>query len=83
MAVDNRFAQDRWNRRDGRSADTRSEIVTGPVPKTTRSDREAWVPSILLDSTASGRSRAEPPSRRTGRLASARPGQVRALRNPG
>jgi cytochrome P450 len=31
MAADDRFAQGSWNRRDGRSAGTRSEIVTGPV----------------------------------------------------
>jgi cytochrome P450 len=31
MAVDNRFAQDHWEKRDGESLGTRSEIVTGPV----------------------------------------------------
>jgi len=31
MAVDNRFAQDHWEKRDGESAGIRSEIVTGPV----------------------------------------------------
>jgi cytochrome P450 len=31
MAIDNRFAQGYWQRRDGGSAGTRSEIVTGPV----------------------------------------------------
>jgi cytochrome P450 len=31
MASDNRFAHDQWGRRGGRSAGTRSEIVTGPV----------------------------------------------------
>ena len=31
MAVGNRFAQDYWQRRDGESRGTRSEIVTGPV----------------------------------------------------
>jgi cytochrome P450 len=31
MAVDNRFTQSRWHRRDGGSVVTRSEIVTGPV----------------------------------------------------
>jgi cytochrome P450 len=31
MAAGNRFAHDRWARRDGGSAGTRSEIVTGPV----------------------------------------------------
>jgi cytochrome P450 len=31
MAVDGRFAQQAWHRRDGGSAGTRSEIVTGPV----------------------------------------------------
>jgi cytochrome P450 len=31
MTADNRFAHDRWARRDGGSAGTRSEIVTGPV----------------------------------------------------
>jgi cytochrome P450 len=31
MAASNRFTQDRWDRRDGESHGTRSEIVTGPV----------------------------------------------------
>ena len=31
MAVDERFAEGSWDRRDGRSAGTRSEIVAGPV----------------------------------------------------
>jgi len=31
MAIDDRFAQGAWNRRDSGSAGTRSEIVTGPV----------------------------------------------------
>jgi cytochrome P450 len=31
MAVDDRFAQDRWQKRDGESPGIRSEIVTGPV----------------------------------------------------
>jgi cytochrome P450 len=31
MAADNRFAHDNWQRRDGGSVGTRSEIVTGPV----------------------------------------------------
>jgi cytochrome P450 len=31
MATDNRFAEGYWHRRDGGSAGTRSEIVTGPV----------------------------------------------------
>src|SRR5262245_38100457 len=31
MAVDERFAQDRWQKRDGESPGTRSEIATGPV----------------------------------------------------
>jgi hypothetical protein len=31
MAVDDRFAQGSWNRRDGGPVGTRSEIVTGPV----------------------------------------------------
>jgi cytochrome P450 len=31
MAIDNRFAQGYWPRRDGGSTGTRSEIVTGPV----------------------------------------------------
>jgi cytochrome P450 len=31
MAADNRFAHDHWQRRDGGSVGTRSEIVTGPV----------------------------------------------------
>ena len=31
MAVDDRFAQDRWQKRDGESAGIRSEIVTDPV----------------------------------------------------
>src|SRR6266498_607997 len=31
MAVENRFAQDRWEKRDGNSLGIFSEIVTGPV----------------------------------------------------
>jgi cytochrome P450 len=31
VAADNRFGQGRWSRRDGVTAGTRSEIVTGPV----------------------------------------------------
>ena len=31
MAAGNRFGQDYWQRRDGESTGTRSEIVTGPV----------------------------------------------------
>src|SRR5258708_20111644 len=43
MAVDNRFAQDRWQKRDGESTGIRSEIVTGPVADwaTDFSDMEA------------------------------------------
>ena len=31
MAVENRFAHDRWEKRDGESVGTVSEIVTDPV----------------------------------------------------